>query len=132
MKIISHFQNNLCIDSQVTTVYVRLVSKNREKFHSLVNFAGRHIYRNNREDIGYNRICMEQINITIRSLTLKLILMTAGVFICGIGPIYYNIVLGIKTSITNVKIPLIDEDSNAEFLSNLVMQFIQFVHGIFG
>lgn len=107
-----------------------MISDNRNKYQSLVDFAGHYIYPDNFEDPEYNEICSKQIDITIKRFAIKFLTIAFGGCAAVSGPVYVYITDGIKTSITDLRIPFTEEGSNAEFVVNLIYQFNIFSHGI--
>lgn len=101
-------------------------------FKSLVDFGGRYIYPNNKEDNEYNKICMHQINETVKSFGIKMVMMYLSLLGSMMGPLYGYYVHGSKTTMTNVKIPYTAQYSNGEFTGNLILTSIIGVHGFIG
>lgn len=101
-------------------------------FHCLVDFGGRYIYPNENNDEEYTKICSKHIDGTIRSFFIKIGLMLLSMNGSMIGPIYGYIVHGTKTTMTNVLIPFVDRESNAEFIHNVILASIIGIHGFCG
>lgn len=49
-----------------------------------------------------------------------------------VGPIYGYVIHGTKTTMTNVLIPCVERDSNAEFMYNVILASIIGIHGFCG
>lgn len=101
-------------------------------FRCLVDFGGRYIYPNTMEETEYNKICMDQINETIRSFKIKMCMMTFSLSGAMCGPLYGYLRYGTKTTMTNVKIPFTEQHSTGEFLSNFVLTTVIGIHGFIG
>lgn len=105
------------------------ISKNRGKYHSLLTFAGRYIYPDNHGRTEYNQICSEQMDSTIRSFLIRILMIFLAAFAAVFGPIYVYLSQGIKTTTTEVKIPFADNDENIEYIMNMILQFMNFIYG---
>lgn len=92
-----------------------MISDNRYKYQSLIDFAGRYIYSDNQENVEYNEICSKQIDKTIRRFFIKMGIMGISASFSVIGPIHAYLAHGIKTSTTDLRIPFTEDGSNAEF-----------------
>lgn len=94
-------------------------------------FPGRHIYPDAEvdEDLEYYEICSQHINGSIKSFILKMTMIFSSAIIALIWPTYQFLAQGIKTTATQVKFPFIDENSDVEFIGNLLFQLIVFGHG---
>lgn len=108
-----------------------LLSKNRDVYHSLVDFPGQHIYRNNRENTVYNRICSDQMDITAINFIKKTALMCFGAYSCVFSASYASFWMNNKTTTTSVKFPFVDVKSDAEFYLNLTLQWLILIHATF-
>lgn len=106
-----------------------MISKNRYKYQSLLDFAGHHIYVDNRDDVEYHKICSKQIDISVKRFAVKYLIMIVSAFAAISGSTYVYNTSKIKTSMTDLRIPFTKEDSNAEFILNLIFQFNIFLHG---
>lgn len=107
-----------------------ILSENRYKYQSLVDFAGRYIYPDNKhEDVEYSEICSKQIDISMRRFVVKLLLIALASPLAVCGPIYAYIIDGTLTSTTDLRIPFTEADSNAEFTINMFFQFNMYLHG---
>lgn len=110
---------------------LRLVSDRRAFYHSLVEFPTHHVYRNDRENTAYNRICSEQMDIIAIDFVKKMLLGLGGVVPCIFSTLYASFWMDNRTTTTSVKLPFVDAKSNAEFYVNLTFQFIIFWHSVF-
>lgn len=107
-----------------------IVSENRYKYQSLVNFAGRYIYPDTKhEDVEYSEICSKQIDISMRRFVIKTLLLLAAGYAAVSGPVYAYIVDGTLTSTTDLRIPFTETGSNVEFMINMFFQFNIYIHG---
>lgn len=105
-----------------------LLSKDRGTFHDLLDFPGRNIFRNDRENTEYNRICSRATDAMIRNFVARLIILSIGGTTAEFGPAYVLIDQGVKTTTTKVKFPIIVENSDTKFLLNIILQFTIFIH----
>lgn len=101
-------------------------------FHSLVDFGGRYMYPNEHKDKEYTELCAKHIDSIIRSFFMKIGLMLLALHGSMVGPIYGYVVHGTKTTMTNVLIPFVARDSNAEFTYNVILASIIGIHGFCG
>lgn len=109
-----------------------MISENRYRYQSLVDFAGFYIYSDkNAEDVEYNEICSKQIDVSVKTFLIKLLLMSLGGFAAISGPAHVYITNGIKTTTTDLRIPFTEAGSNVEFIANLIFQFNICIHGWF-
>ena len=107
------------------------VIKARLKLKCLILYGGRYIYRDNRDNTEYNRICSKQMDNTMRSFIIKMGAITVSFLFAVIGPLRAYIVYGIKTTTTDTRIPFCEPKSNAEFVVNFFIQSILASHGFF-
>lgn len=112
--------------------YVSVTKDGAALFRSLINFGGRYIHPNINEDNEYTEVCSKHINGTVRSFFIKMSLMLLSLQGSMIGPCYAYIMYGTKTTMTNVKIPCIAENSNMEFAVNLMLASTISIHGFIG
>lgn len=132
-----NFQMNLNENSafrfyfQYIPLLSQLLSKNRRKLHHFLEFSGQYIYRNDHRNTAYNRICSEQMDVSIKKCILKAILMTFGASGSAFSSCYSSFALGVKTTTVEFKFPFVAEKSATEFYINLVMQTIILFHGAF-
>lgn len=121
MEIISiHHLINDCSEFQGFTFTFIGYTIRRYEMHSLAEFGGRYIYRNDREDIKYNEICSEHIDSTIRQFFIKMTIILLS-FNIGVSGIFYALfVLDQRPSATGIKFPFIAEGSDAEYITNMV------------
>lgn len=101
-------------------------------FHSLVDFGGRCIHPIKNDDSEYTKICSKQMDETVRTLIIKMIMMTLAMLSFNVGPIYSYFVNGTKTTMTNVKVPYTERYSNSEFLANGLLSGLIGIHGFIG
>lgn len=107
-----------------------LLTKKRFKLQAIIDFAGRYIYHDNHESTEYNRICSAAMDSTIREFAIKMGIIYISMVGAFIGPTHAYIVYGIKTSWTSERIPFTAPNSADEFLINILLQTIIFVHAI--
>lgn len=112
--------------------YQAATAKGCALFHSLVDFGGRCILPIKNEDDEYTKICSKQIDETVRSLIIKMIMMTLAMLSFNVGPIYSYFANGTKTTMTNVKVPYTERYSNSEFMANVLLSGIIGIHGYIG
>lgn len=77
----------------------RLLSERRNFYHNLVEFPAHHIYRNDRENTAYNRICSDEMDITAMKFVKKMSLMLSAALVSIGSTFYASFWLGIKTTI---------------------------------
>lgn len=99
--------------------------------HSLVKFPAQFIYCNDHEKTAYNSICSNEMDRTIKSLLIEVILMSIGGVSAYSGAVYSSFVLGVKTTTTETKIPFVNENSTSEYYLNLLLQSTIFCHALF-
>lgn len=107
-----------------------LLTKKRFKLQAITDFAGRYIYHDNYENTEYNRICSAAMDSTIREFAIKMGIIYISMICAFIGPTHAYIVYGIKTSWTSERIPFTAPNSDDEFMINILLQTIIFVHAI--
>lgn len=101
-------------------------------FHSLVDFGGRCIHPIKDDNDEYMKICSTQIDETVRTLIIKMFMMTMAMLSFNVGPIYSYFAHGTKTTMTNIKVPLTERYSNAEFMANVLLSAVIGIHGYIG
>lgn len=112
--------------------YVSVTKDFSALFRSLVSFGGRYIHPNVDEDNEYTEVCSKHIDGTVKSFFIKMGLMLLSLQGSMIGPGYAYFMYGTKTTMTNVRMPYIDPNSNMEFVANLMLASIIGVHGFIG
>lgn len=107
-----------------------LLTKKRFKLQAIIDFAGRYIYHDNHENTEYNCICSAAMDGTIREFAIKMGIIYISMICAFIGPTHAYIAYGVKTSWTSERIPFTVPNSADEFLINILLQTIIFVHAI--
>lgn len=107
---------------QTAPLVFNVLSKTRYLVHSLVDYGGKYIYPDNHENTEYNRICSENIDATIRKFFTKITIIFLSFCATMIGPAHAYIYHGVKSTITELKFPFIEEKSNDEFIGNVAVQ----------
>lgn len=97
-----------------------------------MDFGGRNIYPDSSDDNAYNKLCMYQINETIRSFGIKMLMMYLSLLGSMMGPAYGLYVHGSRTTMTNIKIPYTEPYSLIEFTLNLILTSVIGIHGFIG
>lgn len=110
-------------------LYFSAISKSRENWHKFIRFAANHIYPDTHDNAEYNQICSQQIEKTIKNFCLKIGIMVVAFFAAVSGSAYVFITQGVKSTIFDLRIPFTDENSNAEFLLNMALEFLVGTHG---
>lgn len=104
-----------------------MFSEVRKQWRFLISYGGRYIYLDDRRNNKYNRMCSDQIDATIRAFFTKIAIINFFFIFQQIGPTYEFIYYGIRTTLTELTFPFIPEDSNAEFVGNLIFQALALV-----
>lgn len=104
-----------------------MLSRERHKLHSLVQFGGRYIYFDEYDDPGYQRICSQHMDISMKKFLIKMTLIFIGYYAAVSGPVYAYITQGIKT--TTIDLAFTRDGSNAEYVFNNILQTIVAMHG---
>lgn len=107
-----------------------LLTKKRFKLQAIIDFAGHYIYQDNHENTEYNQICSAAMDSTIREFSIKMGIIYISMVCAFIGPTHAYIAYGIKTSWTSERIPFTEPNSDDEFMINILLQTIIFVHAI--
>lgn len=107
-----------------------LLTNKRFKLQAVTDFAGRYIYHDNHDNTSYNRICSAAMDSTIREFSIKMGIIYISMMCAFIGPTHAYIVNGIKTTWTSERIPFTEPNSDNEFMINIILQTIIFVHAI--
>lgn len=105
------------------------MSKRRYIYRSLIDFAGRQLHESVQNDHEYNEICSKEIDESMKGLLAKLAMLMVGGCSSCFMPAYVYFTEGIKTSTTCVRVPFTDENSDAEYIVNMIFQSIVFVVG---
>lgn len=92
------------------------------------------IYPDNKNgaDKIYYEMCSQQLDETIKKFIIKMVIIFSSASVGTSWYIFQNIHNGSKTTLTQIKFPFIFESSNAEFIANLLLQFVITVHGFLG
>lgn len=101
-----------------------------------MTFGGRYIYKHKDdddvEDDEYHEICDQSIDETLKTFFFKMGILVGSLVVALIWPTYQFFSHGIKSTAMQLKLPYIEERSNAEFIGNLLFQFIIVGHGFLG
>lgn len=102
--------------------------------YEFIAFGGRHIYpdKDDDEDEEYHEICSQQIDGTMKHFICKISIILSSMTVALIWPTYQVFSHGIRTTALQVKLPFIEEKSNAEFLGDFILQCIILGHGLLG
>lgn len=98
-----------------------MLTEMRKPMQFLVSYGGRYIYPDDHRNNKYNRLCSDQIDATIRGFFTRIAIINGFFLSTQIGPAY-EFYHGRRTTLTALKFPLIAENSDAEFLANLIFQ----------
>lgn len=120
---------NICL-SQYFPLAVAFITESRFKMQNLIDFGGRYTYRDDRENTEYSRICSKQLDVTMREYFIKMGSILVSYSFCVIGPARAYILDGIKTTTTEMQMPFCGPKSNAEFMSNILLQTVIATHGL--
>lgn len=94
----------------------------RYEIHSLLEHFGRHIYQDYHETTGYNRICSKSIDKTVRDFFIRTGMMFLSYFVAMAGPMRAYFFYDVRTTTTELKFPFVAEDSDGEFIGNVICQ----------
>lgn len=108
-----------------------LVSKRRGYYHTVVDYPGQYIYRNERESTNHNRICSDIMDVSAWNYFKKFVLIAIGGYSYVTVPGFYSFFLDTKITTTACKIPYVEAKSDAEFWINFGFQWAVFVHTFF-
>lgn len=79
----------------------------RYKLQPLIDFGGRYIYRNDHEKNEYNRICSDQMDITMRDFIIKFATIIFSFVVATTSPMILYFMNGIRsTTSVEVHLPL--------------------------
>lgn len=107
-----------------------LFTRKRFKLQALIDFAGRYIYYDNHENTEYNCICSTEMDNTMKKFLIKIGFIYTSMVCSFIGPSHAYLVHGIRTTWTEERIPFTTPNSDAEFMINVLLQTIIFMHAI--
>lgn len=119
-------------DFQNYPIALSMVIKTRFKLQRALDFGGRYIYRDSRENTEYNRICSKYVDITVRRYIIKMTAIFISYLFAVFGPLQAYFIDGIKSTTIEARIPFCETKSNAEFMGNFLLQTGLAAHGIFG
>lgn len=108
------------------------MNKTRYRLQALIDFGGRHIYQDNRDNTEYNEISSKQLNGTMRSFVIKMGTIFLSFIVAVIGPAQAYLSHGTKTTTIESHIPFLEPKSNSEFVANFLLQNLIAIHGILG
>lgn len=115
-------------------LYSHSLSENRFIAHSLVEFGGNFIY--SRTDVAkdpeYEDICSKHLDKTVRKFFMKMLTILTSFALLLIWPTHKYVSEGIRTTTTEVRIPFIEEDSDYEFMINIILMSVVGFHGMLG
>lgn len=121
---------SLLLHLQHLPIVIAMLSKTRFKLKGLIFFGGRFIYHDSHDNTKYNRICSEQMDITMRRFAIKMGTIFVSFLFALIGPLHAYFVRGIKTTTTEIHIQFCEPNSNAEFMGNILFQSVIAVYGL--
>lgn len=109
-----------------------MLSKQRYLLHSLVFFGARYIYRDQHDDIGYQRICSNAMDKSMKQYLTKMFMMTFGYTLALMGPTIAFASHDIKTTTVELAYPFAEGKSWTEFALNISYQnFYAMIGGLF-
>lgn len=118
-------------DFQQYPIALAMLIKTRFKLQRALDFGGRYIYHDSRENTEYNRICSQHIDITVRRYIIKMAAIFISYLFAIVGPLKAYFIDGIKSTTIEARIPFCETKSNAEFMGNFLLQTGLASHGIF-
>lgn len=118
MHLLQHFPLTLTI-----------IFYQRFKLQSLIDFGGRHIYRDSHEKTAYNRICSDHMDKTMKKFIVKEISICSSFAAASLRPLNEYLVYGIRTTPIELHFPFTEPKSNAEFIGNFLLLVVLSVHG---
>lgn len=110
---------------------ISLFMNDKFRIVPLIEFGGEHIYWDAHYDPEYHQICSNHMDGVMRRFIIKMVVMFSGITVAFIGPFYAYFVRGLKTTTIEAKIPFAEPGSDAEFLGNVVIQFVLAIMGAF-
>lgn len=114
---------------QISSLAYVIFTEKRKTLNYLTSYGGRYIYHDNKQNTEYNQICSNHIDGTIRTFFIKMLIMDFFYAISQVWPLYKRIKYGTRTTLTEVKFPVVTEDSNAEYIDNLILQALALTVG---
>lgn len=80
------------------------------------------LYQNNHRQSQYNKICHENLDKLWRRYLNTVLIIILSMSIANAGPLYVYVKFGQRVTLTALKIPFIEENSNVEFVINCSIQ----------
>lgn len=120
------------IDLQTMPFYFAGISKQRHILHRGGIFMGRYIFRDDTEDIQYNKICSKFMNASVKRFLIRIVITTICLIAMTYGPTYAFFIQNIPATGFDLRLPFTDEKSNEEFFGILMFQFILATYGALG
>lgn len=114
-------------------MYITLTNQ-RYILQRFLSYSGLYIYPDDKEieDETYYDICHKHLDETLKEFLMKIAILFASVVAAVSMPTYKFISKGTKTTALQAQVPFTDENSDAEFTCNFILQFVIAVHGGLG
>lgn len=113
-------------------MYYNSIGPNRHLYNSLVNFAGKHIYMDNRQRTGYNNVCERHIKQLLKNVAVIVALMILSHAMLILGPLYAYFSHNIRITPLATNMPFFEKNSDIEFTINLLIQAIMIFYASAG
>lgn len=117
-------QIKIIISSQAGSGLLTMLTEKRFEAREIGLFGGRFIYNNNLAPTEYNKICSNILRQMYSRFFWILSLRLASVLVAIANPIYIFYNDGVFYTLTDVMIPFVEKNSNAEIYINVIYQMI--------
>ncbi|XP_031619257.1 uncharacterized protein LOC116338265 [Contarinia nasturtii] len=108
------------------------LSKRRYLLNDCINYSGRYIYPDKHEDEKYIEICSKHLDNMVKNVLFRISLVFLSFAFIELSLIYKYITDGTKSTMTQLRIPFTEENSNAEYIGNTLIQTSIGFHGFPG
>lgn len=105
-------------------MYWKLIGPHRYKLRRLTSFCGTYFYNGDTESTQYKALRIKHIEKMLRSMLTNLPLMFAAHAIVAVAPAYEFIYQHIRATPLAIHLPLLEKDSDLEFILNMILQLI--------
>lgn len=100
--------------------------------NKVINYGGKNIYNNNNDINKHNKICSQNMDKSLKHFIAVASIVCLACGIALLGPVYSFVVNGNRSTLLSLRLPIVEKDSDLEFLLLLIMQPLVGFYGFFG
>lgn len=107
---------------QVNTIYYKSIGPDRFKTNQLVNYAGKYLYKDDKEPSKYNEHCEKMVAALVKSVIIIAVAVIVSYTAVGVSVFYALIFEGKRVPPLGIEIPFIDINTDGGYMITLAFQ----------